>query len=421
MSSRPRRPICPRAPLVALIAGGALAAGAAATGCSAGGGRRAPPSTEPEPQRSSCVIAADSAAPSPMITAAFDDTADARRALLATSRVAPLRLDCEGRPLSGLALAWSRDTSGRFWTFELDPRASADSGARWTASTLAAAWRADPAASAALRWSGVTSLVPLDDRRLVAGLESPSPEVPRLFADRALGVPRTGAPALTLAPPASGDLRDAIDQGTDLVQTADPALLDYARRRPGVTAVPLSWHRTYVLLLPVRSAGVGAAIPADTAGFQAGLARDAVRADARAAAGPFWWDARASCPTKPMPRARRAPTDAIAYPAEDSVARDLAERIVALAGGNVTARGLAADSFGIALRLETERGYVLGLPRQALVPCRESAAWPPRATVVPLVDVRPYALLRRGAPALAVEWDAAVRPAEAGDTAQTAP
>ena len=87
----------------------------------------------------------------------------------------------------------------------------------------------------------------------------------------------------------------------------------------------------------------------------------------------------------------------------------------------MTARGLAADSFGVALRLETERGYVLGLPRQALVPCRESAAWPPRAAVVPLVDARPYALLRRGGPALVVEWDAALRPAEAGDTARAAP
>jgi hypothetical protein len=419
MPPRPRRPIRPRAPLVGLLAGGALAAGVAATACSAGGGRRSLPSTEP--RRSSCVIAADSAAPSPMITAAFDDTADARRALLATSRVAPLRLDCEGRPLPGLAVAWSRDTSGRFWTFELDPQASADSGVRWTASTLAAAWGADPAASAALRWSAVTSLVPLDERRLVAGLATPSPEVPIFFADRALGVPRTRAPALTLVPPGSGDLRDAIDQGADLVQTADPALLDYARRRRGVTAVALPWHRTYVLLLPARSAGVGTAIPVDTASFQAALARDAVRADARAAAGPFWWEARASCQTKPMPKARRAPTDAIAYPAEDPVARDLAERIAALAGGEVTARGLAADSFGVALRLETERGYVLGLPRQALVPCRESAAWPPRATVVPLVDGRPYALLRRGAPALVVEWDAALRPAEAGDTARAAP
>jgi hypothetical protein len=64
---------------------------------------------------------------------------------------------------------------------------------------------------------------------------------------------------------------------------------------------------------------------------------------------------------------------------------------------------------------------VLGLPGQSLVPCRESAAWPPRAMVVPLVDTRPYALLRRGGPALVVEWDGAVRPAESGDTALAAP
>jgi hypothetical protein len=146
-----------------------------------------------------------------------------------------------------------------------------------------------------------------------------------------------------------------------------------------------------------------------------------VHADARAPAGPFWWEARGACAAKPAPTARRTPTDAIAYPAEDSVARDLTERIVALAGGKVTARGLAADSFGVALRQETERGYVLGLPRQALVPCRESAAWPPRAAVVPLVDARPYAVLRRGGPELAVEWDAAVRPAEAVDTARAGP
>ena len=91
---------------------------------------------------------------------------------------------------------------------------------------------------------------------------------------------------------------------------------------------------------------------------------------------------------------------------------------MALAGAQVTARGLAADSFAVTLRLGTERGYVLGLPRHAPVPCRESAAWPPRASVLPLVDTRPHAVLRRGAAALEVEWDGALRPAEAGDTVQ---
>lgn len=425
----PRRPIRPRAPRVL----GVLAVSAAVAGCSAG-----PRSSGPvAPRRPACVIAADSAPPppaaspgasppAPTITAAFEDASDARRAWLATSRLAPLRLDCEGRPSPGLATAWSRDTSGRYWTLELDPTATGDS-ARWTASALVAAWRADPLASAALRWAGVTSLVPLDDRRLVAELAAASPEVPRALADRALGVPRTPAVALTLAAPPSGDLRDAVDQDIDLVHAADPALLEYARLSPAHTAVALPWSRTYVLLVPAASAGVGAAIPADTAGFLAALAREAVRPEAEAAAGPFWWDARDGCRQWPGPKAPRSAIDAIAYPAGDPVARDLAERLVALAGADrrdgtpLIARGLAVDSFAVALRLGTERGYVLGLPRHNPVPCRESGRWPPGASVLALVDTRPHAVLRRGAPALAVEWDGAVRPAEPGDTLPEAP
>jgi hypothetical protein len=42
------------------------------------------------------------------------------------------------------------------------------------------------------------------------------------------------------------------------------------------------------------------------------------------------------------------------------------------------------------------------------VPCRERAGWPPGATAVPLVETRPHAILRRGIPPLAVEWDGAV-------------
>ena len=208
-------------------------------------------------------------------------------------------------------MAWSRDTSGRFWTLELDAaERAADSGARWTASTLAATWRADPAASAALRWAGVTSLVPLDDRRLVAELASPSLEVPRLFADRALGRAADGGrqrSARSHRPPAI----------SATPSTRAPTWSDAPTRRcsttpaggPGVTAVALPWSRTYCCCCRPGAPGVGAAIPADTAGFQAGLARDAVRADARPAEGPFWWDARAACRGAPRPRrVARRPT-----------------------------------------------------------------------------------------------------------------
>ena len=52
---------------------------------------------------------------------------------------------------------------------------------------------------------------------------------------------------------------------------------------------PLPWSRIYVLAIPPGQRGFGALIPADSAAFRADLASDAVRVEARAAEGPFWW------------------------------------------------------------------------------------------------------------------------------------
>jgi hypothetical protein len=399
-----------------LLAGGVLTAGCAST----------PPATPPSPAASgpsaSCLLVTDSTGPTRVITAAFDDPADARLARLAATLDAPVRLDCEGRPLPGLAVAWSRDTSGRFWTLELGEPSAPDSAVRWTAAALAATWRADPDANAALEWEGVESLLPLDARRLVVGFQAPVPELPSLFADRSLGVAR-GDRRLGLEPTApGGDLRDAVDGGADLIHTGDPELLDYAGQRPGLTQVPLPWSRSYLLVLPSRSPGVGTAVPADTATFRAGLARDAVRIDARVPEAPFWWEQRDACVQRPAPAAGRQPLNAIAYPAADPVARDLAERIVALAGAaELTARGLPPDSFAAALRGGSARAFVVAVPRHAAVACRETAAWPPRVAVVPLIETRPHAVLRRGAPPLLVEWDGALRATGAGERSAATP
>ncbi|MEO7475578.1 MAG: hypothetical protein ABIY46_09635 [Gemmatimonadales bacterium] len=351
------------------------------------------------------------------MTAAFEDLADARRSRLAASADAPVRLDCEGRASPGLALAWSRDTTGRFWTLELGARArgdmaGTDTTAPRTAAAVAAAWHADSAAASALEWAGVESLVPLDARRLVVGFSSPALELPPLFADRALGLPRPDGRA-SLDPSApGGDLRDAVDRGTDLVHTTDPDLLDYARRRPDRKVVPLPWSRSYLLVLPAGGPGIGAAVPADTAGFRAGLARDAVRADARVPEGPFWWEGRDACARRRASAAPRRRVDAIAFDATDRVARDLAERIVALAGTTgLATKGLPPDSLDAALLSGSARAFVLRVPGHASEPCRETADWPPAAVVVPLVETRAFAILRRGTPPLSVEWDGALRPA----------
>lgn len=397
-----------------------LALGLLAAGCAR---PSQPPSPPVTPQRAlACVIMPDSAGPTRPIIAAFDDPADARASGLAASRLTPVRLDCEGRAMPALASRWSADTSGRFWTLDLagpPPPASADQP-RWTAAALAATWRADPEASLVLRDAGVVSLLPLDDARLVVGFAAPARELPPVFAARALGV-ATGRPAALIdQTPATGDLRDAIDRGVDLVVSGDPDLLEYAGGRPGLTRIPLPWHRLYVLLLPSGGAGGGSVLPADTAGFRVALAHNAVRTDARPADRATWADSAVRCApasARPGPASK-----AIAYPARDPTARELAERLVALGGPAAPmVRPLEPDSFATALRRGDAGGFIVSGPLMAPVPCVQSVGWPSGARVIPLVETRTHAVVRRGAPQMAIELDGAVRPAEPADTAGAAP
>jgi len=394
-----------------------LALGLLAAGCA----RSSPPAPLPIAPRPAlaCVIMPDSAGPTGPVSAAFDDPTDARASRLAASRLTPVRLDCEGRALPGLASRWSADTSGRFWTLHLAGAAPASADQpRWTAAALAATWRADPEASLVLRDAGVVSLLPLDDARLMVGFAAPVHDLPPVFAARALGV-ATGRPApLIDRTPTTGDLRDAIDDGVDLVVSGNPDLLEYAGRRGGLTQVPLPWRRLYVLLIP--SGSRWAALPADSAGFRGAVAENAVRTDARAAGPTTWADSAARCaPASPR---SGSPSKVIAYPAGDPTARELAERLVALGGpGAPSVHALEPDSFAAALRRGDADGFIVSGPVMTPVPCVEAAGWPSGARAIPLVETRAHAVVRRGAPAMAVELDGAVRPAEPADTAGAAP
>jgi len=384
----------------------------------------APPSPPPAtPPSSACIVAGDSVGPARSITAAFDDPADAARARIAATRLAPVRLDCEDRPLPGLADRWSVDTSVKFWTLELSAghATPATTSERWTAATLAAAWRSDPDADLTLRSVGVESVLPLDDRRLVVGFAVPQRAVPRVFASRTLAVALSDSSTLMVESPASGDLRDAVDGGVDVVETGNPDLLEYAGSRPGLHLAALPWSRLYFLLLPAGSAGLGDAIPEDTAAFTAALARNAVRTDARAAGPSSWIDSAARCPTSAVPT-RSATSNSVVYPATDGTAREVAERVVALAGPlGLVARPLAADSLSAALLRGDARAFVLSAPRTAAGPCAESSRWPAGGAVVALLETRRHVIVRRGTPRLIVEWDGAVRVAQPGDTVGAAP
>jgi len=304
----------------------------------------------------------------------------------------------------------------------LRPPATGDTAAHWTAGALAAAWRDDPAAASTLRYAGVTAVLPLDDQRVVVELARPTAELPLVFGDRSLGVPRQAPVTLAAMSLGSNDLRDAIDRGPDFVQASDPAVLDYARRRNELSETALPWSRAYVVLLP-PGAQVKSLIPSDTAAFRASLADDAVSAvaeDTRPGTGPSWWSETAQCPSRSGPRPVQPAPGLIAYRSDDRVAQALAERLVALAAsgpaGDLRARALAPDSFRAALRLGAALAFVVSVPLDVSVPCRELADWPARPTVLPLIDTRARLFIRRGTPPLAVERDGAVRPAEASET-----
>jgi hypothetical protein len=197
--------------------------------------------------------------------------------------------------------------------------------------------------------------------------------------------------------------RDALDAGIDVLLTEDPRAIAYVAGRSDYDSAPLPWDRMYLLALP-------GAVPADTArvgALRAELATRAVRADARPAETPVCGTVPTNAP------ARRRPV--LAYEADDSTARALAERLVALAdrpGAPVPppltlarrAEGRTLEALGAAFVGGDAVGYVLSRPiGRETAPCVDHAG-----TLIPLIETRPRAIVRRGAARIAADAAGAV-------------
>jgi extracellular solute-binding protein (family 5) len=340
-----------------------------------------------------------------------------------------VRRDCAGNERPGVAETWSSADGGRNWAFALRPARFWD-GTPVTAGLVVSGWTEDSAASVLLKRAGIIFATAGSDGELHLLLAVPHDSVPAALSDPRLAVVRRvpdtawpvgtgpyrlpesdpapatleavdgGRPVRLLAPPR--DLRDAMDASADIVVTDDPATLAYAAQRAGYTALPLPWSRTYAIVLTAAADSATVAAP----GFRDALARDAVRVDARAAAGA---SVPPACSTPPAASASPARTGArIAYPAADATARDLAARLAAL--GVAGARAilpLDEDALLASLRAGREAAYVVALPR-TLALCQDLAV-PGGAAVLPLVDTRPHALVRQGAPPMTVDWDGTLR------------
>jgi hypothetical protein len=246
-------------------------------------------------------------------------------------------------------------------------------------------------------------------------------------------ITRNDGPALRMLI-APGDPRDLLDQDVDLLLTRDPSTLGYAATLPHLQSVPMAWQRIYVLLLPGRAHSSPALSLSDDA--RQALATDAIRGEARGARGPFWWEMWSACgvaSSSASSLVSNQPSLAprIVYDASDDAARDVAERFVGLArasGPAATpfldvilpdrprrtyqrAAGLSGDALSTARRLGRDAGYIVAVDSRPVDPCRDlqalmdTALWLDPATIVPLVETRTQAVVRRGRTGITAEWD----------------
>jgi len=228
----------------------------------------------------------------------------------------------------------------------------------------------------------------------------PAPDAPlTLLAPAGWSAP----PLLLRAVPPGTDLRDQIDAGADVLITSDPAALEYARRRGDLRLVPLAWSTTYLLVAP---AGILPVQP--TAALRDELARDAVRAEARAAELPALDASRCARPARASGAARYP---AVVVPAGDPVARGLAERVLALAEPAGPSRVLVfpAERVDSLLAAGGASAFILPLGPPRFPDCRDRPPIPLHAAVASLIEVRPTAVLRAGLPAFLILGDGVIR------------
>lgn len=360
-------------------------------------------------------------------------------------------VDCEGHVLPALAASWTLDATKSRITLSLRKGAMFWTGQPVTANDVIAAWRVTaaqsvPSARLARAIANGTSVV--DDNTLIVSLPDtawmllaspalaiykqqatarwPEGSGPYRIADQsAPGVfvlmpIASQSPYLASRRVPSGDPRDAIDAGSDVLVTDDPVAVSYANAR-NLIVVPLPWTRTYALAVP---GGARKIIQGDSASLarRESLARDAVHVQARAAQSPYWWEAAPSCSATQdsLPvKAAELRSNRVVYRNDDPIARGLAERLVALDARSVSA-GLAPNDFAHTLRDGGELAYVLDVPRVSLSSCRDvnelwsAAPWlasraDPGAQLVPLIDTRETAILSRTRASPTVDWSGTLR------------
>jgi hypothetical protein len=263
-------------------------------------------------------------------------------------------------------------------------------------------------------------------------------------------VPRVPAtnPVLSLTASRTGDARDLIDAGVDVMVSADPRILEYAATRPELRLTALPADRTYLLLTTARSVtGASVRASADDPRFddlRGSFARDVIRGPA---ASGSWWgsaDRVVACAAPPPPVEARFPSRTasgggrrIVYPSSDRLAGDIARRLVAIAAqeresflrarlsgvlpelvtGNplLVAAGLADGDLSASLMRGDDAAYVLPAPSRALDRCvawralRARAPWIDSGVPVVLGEAGASLIAGPNAPAITIDGSNTLR------------
>jgi hypothetical protein len=380
-----------------------------------------------------------------------EPTNGAERLVFAQLYETLIDVDCEGHARPALASSWTFDATRTRITLSLRAGARFSSGGAVTASEVVAAWQATSErslSSARLIRQIASATTVIDDRTLLVSLPDTGWVV---LAEPALAVyvpetalvpqgsgpfrlveqsaaPQSGAfvltpiesadPNLLIRQARSLDPRDAIDAGTDVLITDDPAAVSYAAARAGLASVPLPWTRTYAVALPNPASRIAELLlrpESEPVSLRSSLARDAVHAQARAAETSPWWNGSDGCgamlDSQPTARATDSHSNRVVYRRDDATARGLAERLVALDGRSVAA-GLAPNDFTRALNAGGDAAYVMDLARTSLSSCNDRAAlrsaapWLANtgAMLVPLIDTRETAIVNRDRVSATADW-----------------
>jgi hypothetical protein len=179
--------------------------------------------------------------------------------------------------------------------------------------------------------------------------------------------------------------------------TRDRATIEYSANLGDLVSLPLPWDRAYVMAAPQ-----GSEVVAVTAG-ESDWTR-AVRGTARKPEGEGWWEA-GHCRGEES----AAPGPGLRYVAGDATARELAERVAALAARHgITVAPAPADLMSAA-----GGSSIVALPLARPASCAGVPAIPASWRVIPLVETRAHVIMRRGTAVLVTDPDGGLRIAAA--------